>query len=127
MHEIAYVDEPLVKYRIHSASGSRSTRHTLPQHLKVIDLVFSHGSPAERLRHLMPSAKARSYSICSQIAEEEGDFSFSLRCALLACREQALKPPLWIRASKALVKYLLSLIGKRAAQHTWWLALLPTL
>lgn len=125
-HELAYVSEPLVKYRIHSASGSRSTRHTLPQHLKVIDQVFAQDAPAARLRHLMPAAKARSYSICSQIAEEEGDYFFSLRCSIQACRQQPLKPALWIRALKAFLKYLLSLVGKPAAQHSCWLAILPT-
>ncbi len=126
-YEIAYVDEPLVKYRIHSASGSRSTRKTLPQHLKVIDLAFAEGSPAGRLRHLMPYAKARSYSICSQIAEEEGDYSFGFRCSMLACRQQPLKVVLWIRALKAFLKYVLSLTGKPVAQHSCWLAVFPIL
>jgi glycosyltransferase involved in cell wall biosynthesis len=127
MHEIAYVDEPLVEYRIHSGSGSRSTRKTLPQHLKVIDRVFAKGSPAERLRHLMPRAKARSYSICSQIAEEEGDFAFGFRCAMLACRQQPLELTLWVRALKAFVKYLLFLVGRPVGQHSCWLSIFPTL
>jgi glycosyltransferase involved in cell wall biosynthesis len=123
-HEVAYVNEPLVEYRVHSASVSRVTRHTLPQHLKVIDRAFAVGSPAEGLRHLIPSAKARSYSICSQIAEEERDFYFGFRCSLLACGQQPLQAGLWIRALKASVKYLLSLIGKPLAQYYCWLAML---
>jgi glycosyltransferase involved in cell wall biosynthesis len=127
VHEIAYVDEPLVKYRIHSSSASRITRKTLPEHLKVIDRAFAKGSPAEKLRHLIPSAKATSYSICSQIAEEEGDFSFGLRCSILACRQQPLKLALWIRALKASLKYLLFLTGKPVTQRLCWLGTLPIL
>jgi len=124
VHEIAYVDEPLVRYRVHSSSASRSTRNTLPYHMKVIESVFAEGGPAERLRHLMPSAKARSYSICSQIAEEEGDYSFAFRCSVLACWQEPLGIRLWERAFKAFVKYLMYLVGRPVAQHIWWLAMI---
>jgi glycosyltransferase involved in cell wall biosynthesis len=127
VHEIAYLNEPLVKYRVHSSSASRITRNTLPHHLRVIDRAFADGSPAEKLRHLIPSAKATSYSICSQIAEEEGDFAFGLRCSLLACSQQPLKLALWVRALKAFLKYLLFLTGKPAGQHSCWLTILPLL
>ena len=124
VHEIAYVNEPLVTYRVHSSSASRSTHKTLPYHMKVIEMVFAEGGPAERLRHLMPSAKARSYSICSQIAEEEGDYSFAFRCSVLACRQEPLGTRLWERAFKSFVKYLMYLIGRPVAQHAWWLVLI---
>jgi glycosyltransferase involved in cell wall biosynthesis len=112
-NDIGYLDEPLTRYRVHAVSTSRNTRRTLPNHLKVIEKVFAVDGPAERLRHLMPSAKASSYSICSQIAEEEGDLSFALRCSLLACKEEPTKLPRWVRAAKTLVKYLLSVLGLR--------------
>ena len=112
-NDIGYLDEPLTKYRVHAVSVSRNTRRTLPNHLKVIEKVFALDGPAERLRHLMPSAKASSYSICSQIAEEEGDLSFALRCSVLACKEEPTKLPRWVRAAKTLVKYLLSVLGLR--------------
>jgi hypothetical protein len=112
-NDIGYLNEPLTKYRVHAISTSRNTRKTLPNHLKVIEKVFSLDGPAEGLRHLMPSAKASSYSICSQIAEEEGDFSFALRCSVLACKEEPTKLMRWERATKTLVKYLLSILGLR--------------
>jgi hypothetical protein len=124
VHEIAYVNEPLVRYRVHSSSMSRSTRHTLPYHMKVIEKVFAQGGPAERFRYQMPSAKARSYSICSQIAEEEGDYSFAFRCSVRACQQEPLGIKLWQRAFKSFVKYLMSLVGRPVAQHTWWLVML---
>lgn len=110
-YPIGYVDAPLMRYRVHAVSASRSTRNTLPNHLRVIDKVFALGGPAEALRHLKRSAKARSYTICSQIAEEEGDFAFALRCSLLACQQEPAIPGRWIRAAKTLIKYLLSLVG----------------
>jgi hypothetical protein len=119
VHEIAYVDEPLVRYRVHSGSASRSTRNTLPYHMKVIESVFAEGGPAERLRHQMSSAKARSYSICSQIAEEEGDYSFAFRCSVKACQQEPLGMERWERALKSFVKYLMNLV-RRPAGHTWW-------
>ena len=110
-HPIGYVDAPLMKYRVHAVSASRSTRKTLPNHLKVIDKVFAIGGPAEELSHLKSSAKARSYGICSQIAEEEGDFSFALRCSVLACLQEPTDPSRWVRVFKAFIKYMLSLFG----------------
>jgi glycosyltransferase involved in cell wall biosynthesis len=123
-HEIAYLNEPLVRYRVHSSSASRNTRNTLPYHMKVIERAFAEGGPAERLRHLMPSAKARSYSTCSQIAEEEGDYSHAFRCSVLACRQEPLGIRLWERAFKSFVKYLMYSIGRPVAQHAWWLAMI---
>lgn len=110
-HPIGFVDAPLMKYRVHAVSASRSTRKTLPNHLKVIDKVFAIGGPAEALSHLKSSAKARSYGICSQIAEEEGDFSFALRCSMMACQQEPTDPSRWVRVTKAFIKYLLSLLG----------------
>ena len=126
-HEIAYVDEPLVKYRVHSQSASRVTRNTLPQHLQLIDRAFAEGAPGEGLRHLKPSAKACSYSVCSQIAQQEGDFYFGFRCSILACREQPLTLALWIRALKAFTKYVLFLTGRPVTQQACWLVVLPSL
>ena len=119
VHEIAYVNEPLVTYRVRSSSLSRSTRNTLPYHMKVIESVFAEGGPAERLRHQMSSAKARSYSICSHIAEEEGDYSFAFRCSVKACQQEPLGMKRWERALKSFTKYLMSLV-RRPAGHTWW-------
>ena len=39
-YDICYFEEPLVYYRVHSASISRSTRNTLPYHINLIDYIF---------------------------------------------------------------------------------------
>ena len=123
-YEICYVSEPLVRYRVHSSSASRSTRATLPNHLRVIDQVFGVGGPAESLGHLKPSAKAQSYGICSQIAEEEGDFLFALRCSVLACKQAPWTMQRWERVLKSFVKYLISLLRFKLVQNSGWLALI---
>src|SRR5690606_20309810 len=50
---IGYVGEPLMKYRVHASSASRITRKTLPNHMRVIDMVFGAGGVAENLLYLM--------------------------------------------------------------------------
>lgn len=108
---VGYVDEPLVRYRVHSGSTSRGTRNTLPNHMRVIDKMFAPGSVGAGLQHLMPKAKANSYGICAQIAEEEGDYSYALYCAVWALRCQ---PSVWLRweaAVKGALKFLLVRLG----------------
>lgn len=104
---IGYVDAPLMTYRVHSASTSRKTRATLPNHLAVIDKIFTPGGPASSLQHLKPAARAQSFGICSQIAEEEGDYAFALKCAWQAYAEQPLNRSGGIRAAKSLIKWLI--------------------
>ena len=96
-HPLAYVDEPLMFYRVHSASASRSTRRTLPEHLNVIGRIFSPGGPGEEIAHLRRKALANSYSICSHIATEEHDQTLALRYALMACLYEPLKTWRWRR------------------------------
>jgi glycosyltransferase involved in cell wall biosynthesis len=115
-HPIGYVDAPLMKYRVHSTSTSRKTRVTLPNHLAVIDRIFTPGGPASSLQHLKPAARAQSFSICSHIAEEEGDYAFALQCAWHAYAEQPLEPSGAIRTLKSLVKWLIRRGGASAAQ-----------
>ena len=112
-HPIGYMDAPLMKYRVHAVSASRSTRKTLPNHLKVIDKVFAIGGPAEALSHLKSSAKARSYGICSHIAEEEGDYDFALMCAANALRQGPTQLQRWISLVKIAVKYILAKLNLR--------------
>lgn len=116
-HAIGYLDTPSMIYRVHSISTSRNTRKTLPRHLEVIEMVFAPGGPGEFLRHLKHPAMARSCGICSQIAEEEGDFSFALYCSLLACRYDFFVIYRWKRAIKLLIKSLLFLVSTRARSN----------
>lgn len=113
-HPIAYVDEPLTRYRVHPSSTSRKTRKTLPNHLRVIDIIFSRVGATPEIRKLKPRAKATSCGICSYIAEEEGDASFALLCAFHACRFQPFSSARWIRLLKATLKW--PMIRFRAAR-----------
>lgn len=110
-HPITYINEPLVRYRVHSTSTSRSTRKTLPNHLKVIDKIFSPEGVAAHKSHLKPVAKAKSMGICSQIAEEEGDYTFALKCALGAYLQQPTSQGYAIAALKSAVKFVLHGLG----------------
>lgn len=110
-YPISYVPDPLLKYRVHSISASRSTRKTLPNHLKVIDKAFSSEGVAAHLGHLKRSAKAKSLSICSQIAEEEKDYSFAFRCAVGAFAQQFWHATYADRMLKSTVKLVLYCIG----------------
>lgn len=120
-HPLAYLDEPMMRYRVHAASASRRTRLTLPNHLKVIDAVFD-GISARSLQHLRSVAKASSYGICSQIAEEEGDYGLALRCAMWACVHAPLDARRWVRAAKSTAKYVISKcgFGFKVAFFAWW-------
>lgn len=80
-NRVCYYDEPLVYYRMHSASVSRDTRNTLPFHLSLINRVFSENGIARELQKLKNKAKSRSCLICSQISEQEKDYLFSCYCA----------------------------------------------
>lgn len=110
-YSIAYISEPLVNYRIHSVSASRSSRKTLPNHLRVIEKTFSSGGISEDMMHLKRTAKASSLSICSQIAEEEKDFSFAFQCALRAFIHQPLNKQCTVRMLKTAIKLPLNLMG----------------
>lgn len=80
-HQVCYVDEPLVYYRVHSSSVSRNVRKTLPYHINLVNRVFSEQGPARQLQQLKHKALSRSCQICSQIAEQEEDYLFSCYCA----------------------------------------------
>ena len=109
LYEAGYLDEPLVHYRVHAKSSSRSTRKTYPYHMKVIEKIFSPDGPAASCSWLKSAAKAMSNGICSQIAEEEGDYAFALKCAANAARFQPKDMARWIRLLKSSVKFLFSL------------------
>lgn len=107
-HQICYVDEPLVYYRIHSSSVSRNVRKTLPYHLNLINRVFSRQGLARDLQKLKCEALSRSYQICSQIAEQEQDYLFSCSCATrsLICRPQDISN--YSRLIKIMIKTIIS-------------------
>ena len=119
-YEIGFIDEVLCRYRIHPTSVSRNTRNTLPSHLKVINWAFGDDGPARQWPELKSKAVSQSYSVCSGIAEEEGDLTFALRCAISACRFQPGEIQLWVRSIKAAIKWCLAGVGVRFSMHAWW-------
>ena len=115
-YEVSYCNQALVRYRVHSESTSRSARKTLPNHKRVIDKAFAVGGAAARYPHLRAKTLANSYSICSHIAEEEGDLNFSLQCALQSslCLKSSLSA--WVRFVKLVVKWGLNITGLRRVE-----------
>ena len=83
-YEITYQPAVLARYRVHSASTSRSARKTLPNHLKVIERAFAEGGAGEGCPELRAHALASSYGVCSLVAEESSDHWFALKCAIRA-------------------------------------------
>lgn len=117
-HEIAYINEPLVHYRVHSASISRNTQKTLPNHLKVIDTIFSRAGSDPDVRKLKPYSIANSYGICSHISEEEGDWKFAIQCAVKACQKNPKNKSRWTRLVKVSAKaFLFFLKNKNASAN----------
>lgn len=118
-HPITYLDQPTVRYRVRPGSMSRSSRRNLPNHLKVIDSMFSEGGLAHEKRALKKVALANSYSICSHIAEEEGDHAYAASCALRAGLLQPFSPSRWLRAGKSVLKYAISLVSEKSVMNCW--------
>lgn len=103
-HELGYVAEPLVRYRVHPVSVSRNTRQTLPNHLAVIARAFAPGGPAAHLGQLAHVARAQSLTTCSYIAEEQGDAVFACVCAFRAWLEQPYLLARWKRLAGCVVR-----------------------
>lgn len=83
-YPVVYVEEPLSYYRVHSQSVSRSARKTITYHRKLINKIFSNDGIASSYANLKNISLCNSYSICSIISDQEGDYCFSFRCALRA-------------------------------------------
>jgi len=79
-HELGYVEEPLVRYRVHAAATSRKARSTLPAHLRVLREAFR-DYPKHNRRDIRRRAFGNSYLINAMNAAESGDWRFSIYCA----------------------------------------------
>lgn len=106
---IAYSKEPLAKYRVYEGSTSRKARSMLPIHIEVIQAVAKTLPNNKKSQQLVKNGMLKSFAICSYIAEDSKDYSFSSFCALKAVLYQ----PLSISRYKRLIKCMLNqLIGK---------------
>lgn len=81
-HELAYVPEPLVHYRVHPSSTSRSPRKTKPYHLELIRRIYAPDGVGVSMQHLRRHTLAASYGVLSIIAEESNDHFYAFTCAL---------------------------------------------
>jgi glycosyltransferase involved in cell wall biosynthesis len=114
-YEICYLDIPLMSYRIHSGSVSRSTRKTFPYHISLINRYFAENKSATRYKALKNKALSQSSFICSQISEQEKDYTFSCYCATKSVIYQPLNFSRYTRLTKLLVKsalFYMSEIGR---------------
>ena len=81
-HEIAYLPDPLTRYRVHASSTSRSPRKTERYHLDLVRRIFDEDGVGASMTHLRKRTLAHSYCVLSIIAEESGDCSFAFICAV---------------------------------------------
>lgn len=106
-HELGYLPEAMVRYRVHKKSKSMQGRKTLVDHLRVINSAFDTqgvGRFSPELRH---KALASSYQVNCHYSAESGDWPFAIYCALQALRYE----PAAIRTWKNLIKSALIPLG----------------
>ncbi|MBS0375273.1 MAG: glycosyltransferase [Proteobacteria bacterium] len=108
-HELGYLPEPVVRYRVHRQSKSMQVRKTLRDHERIIAAAFAPGGAGAAFPALRREALLASYEIHCHYALEAGDWRLAARCAagVLARR------PRDVGAWKALVKSLLMPFGYR--------------
>lgn len=106
-HEIGYVPEPLIRYRVHQTSKSMNCRETLRDHLRIIGEAFAAGGVGSAFPQLRTKALASSYGIHSHYAAETGDWKLSAQCAAKAI----LAEPRVLYMYKRLIKALLMPVG----------------
>jgi glycosyltransferase involved in cell wall biosynthesis len=99
-HELGYVERPLVRYRVHEASKSRTVRHTIFAHLRIMEEAFAPGGVAHDRVALRRSALSSCYRVNAHYAAEVGDWTFSMLCAVRSLRYE----PFVSRTWKTLIK-----------------------
>jgi glycosyltransferase involved in cell wall biosynthesis len=92
-----YEPRCLAHYRIHPKARSRNAQRLLPYHLRLIDSVFDGIPSADPRARLKAKALAESYAVCSYIAEDANEFSFSAYCALKAAQNEVTRISRWKR------------------------------
>ena len=106
-HELGYLPEAVVRYRVHLKSKSMISRRTLTARLRIINAAFGIGGVAQSLSQLRNKALASAYQVTCHYASESGDWFFALNCALHALRYD----PFVTRTWKNLVKASLIPLG----------------
>lgn len=106
-HELGYLPEALVRYRVHKKSKSMQGRKTLADHLRIINSAFGAKGVGKSFPELRNKALASSYQVNCHYSAESGDWPFAIYCALQALRYE----PTTIHTWKILVKSALIPLG----------------
>lgn len=94
-HELGYLPEVQVRYRVHANSKSMQSRKTLVDHLRIIDGAFGPGGAGAKRPELRRHALASSYHINGHYAAQTGDWRFALCCAAHALRYEPARAGHW--------------------------------
>jgi glycosyltransferase involved in cell wall biosynthesis len=106
-HELGYLPEAVVRYRVHKKSKSMQGRKTLADHLRIINSTFGVQGVGRSFPELRKKALASSYQVNCHYSAESGDWPFAIYCALQALRYE----PTATRTWKNLVKSALIPLG----------------
>ncbi len=106
-HELGYLPEPVVRYRMHRMSKSMNTRKRMLDHLQIIDEAFGPTGVGRALPRLRTRALASSYEINGHFAAGSGDWKFASWCAAQRLRYEPWAMSGW----KNLVKSVLIPLG----------------
>ena len=106
-HELGYLPEPVVRYRIHRTSKSMNTRRRMLDHLQIIEDAFGPTGVGRSLPQLRKRALASSYEINGHFAAGSGDWKFATWCAAQRLRHEPWAAHAW----KNLVKSALIPLG----------------
>ncbi|MBN1912735.1 MAG: glycosyltransferase family 2 protein [Pirellulales bacterium] len=101
-HELGYLAEPVVRYRIHDEATSANARRTVMTRNRVLREAFGPGGVGEPYRHLRRAAYANSYLVGVHYAGMAGNGGFATSCALHAVLAQPTRQANWKWLAKAL-------------------------
>lgn len=107
VHELGYLPDVVVRYRVHKKSKSMQGRKTLADHLRIISAAFSADGVGRSFPELRTEALVSSYQVNCHYSAESGDWPFAIYCALQALRLKRGE----IRTWKNLVKSALIPLG----------------
>lgn len=106
-HNLGYLPEAVVRYRVHLKSKSMISRRTLIARLRILNSAFGRGGVAQSLSQYRNKSFASAYQVTCHFAAESGDWKFAFNCALHALRYD----PFVTRTWKNLLKALLMPLG----------------
>lgn len=100
-HDLGYLPEAVVRYRVHPTSKSMQSRKTMIDHRRIIEQAFAPSGPGSAFPELRRDALASSYQINGHYAAESGDWRFALKCGLSALRYAPTSLRIWKNVVKS--------------------------